>query len=510
MQTSRRRVDINLEELDQIIDRGSQAPLSESDGRKLKAALHTMAERLSANRSTEKTRAVLKEPQTSVSAQQPEKAESRRAGHGRNSAVQFTGARKIVVSHFALKPGDACPECLRGKVYRQKQPATLVRVVGRPPLEATVFERQRLRCNACGQIFTAEAPAAAGADKYDATAIAILALLKYGAGTPFHRLQRLQQQLGMPLPAATQWELLKVAAPNLQPAWNELIRQAAQGGVLHNDDTGMRIMHLAREPGDKRTGTFTSGIVSIVAGWKIALFFTGSKHAGENLAHVLKQRTRDLAPPVQMCDALSRNTPKLDGIKTLLANCLAHGRRQFVDIVENFPTECRYVLETLRSVYHNEALARKQNLSAEERLRFHGEHSSPLIKALHEWIEAQFAERRTEPNSGLGKALSYLLNHWAKLTLFLRHPGVPIDNNIVERALKKVILNRKNALFYKTLNGAAVGDLFMSLIHTCELNGANPFDYLTELLRHAEDLQQKPSEWMPWNYHQTITRLIAA
>jgi transposase len=119
---------------------------------------------------------------------------------------------------------------------------------------------------------------------------------------------------------------------------------------------------------------------------------------------------------------------------------------------------------------------------------------------LHEWLEAQFAEHRIEPSSGLGKAISYLLNHWVKLTLFLKHPGVPIDNNIVERTLKKAILNRKNALFYKTLNGAAVGDLFMSLIHTCELNSVNPFDYLTELLRHAQALKQQPSEWMPWNY----------
>ncbi len=500
MRISRRRIDINLEELDQIIDRGRQSPLSESDGRKLKAALHAMAERLAANRSTEKTRAVLKETQTPASAQQTENAQPRPTGHGRNSAAEFTGARKIAVCHATLKPGDACPECLRGKIYQQKQPATLVRIVGRPPLEATVFEMERLRCNACGQIFTAHTPPqAAGPDKYDATAIAMLALLKYGAGTPFHRLGRLQQQLGMPLPAATQWDLLQAATPPLRPAWEELIRQAAQGGVLHNDDTGMRILHLAREPGDKRTGTFTSGIVSIVAGRKIALFFTGAKHAGENLAEVLKKRARDLAPPVQMCDALARNKPKLDGTKTLLANCLAHGRRQFVEVVENFPAEFRHVLEALRGVYHNDAVAREQNLSAEERLRFHREHSGPLMEALHEWMQAQFAERKTEPNSGLGKAISYLLNHWKKLTLFLAHPGVPIDNNIVERALKKAILNRKNALFYKTLNGAAVGDLFMSLIHTCELNGANPFDYLAELLRHAQELKQKPSEWMPWN-----------
>jgi len=131
----------------------------------------------------------------------------------------------------------------------------------------------------------------------------------------------------------------------------------------------------------------------------------------------------------------------------------------------------------------------------------------PLMTELHQWLEAQLAEHKTEPNSGLGKAISYLLNHWPKLTLFLQQPGAPLDNNIAERTLKKAILNRKNALFYKTVNGAGVGDLFMSLIHTCELNGANPFDYLTELQRHAAALKSNPAEWMPWNYRETRARL---
>ena len=499
----RRRVDVNLEELDQIIDRSTRAPLSEAEGQKLKAALHAMAERLVRKRSTEKTSAVL--PPDGAPAGKPEASASAPAGHGRNGVAAFTGANRVAIAHATLHAGDQCPECRQGKVYRQKEPATLVRFVGHAPLEATVFEMDRLRCNACGEVFTAAEPAAAGSAKYEETAVAMIALLKYGTGVPFKRLERLQAQLGMPLPAATQWELMETAAKPFRPALEELIRQAAQGSVMHNDDTSMRILRLTREPGDKRTGTFTSGIVSIVGAWTIALFFTGWKHAGENIAEVLKQRASGLPAPIQMCDALSRNTPK--GVETLIANCLAHGRRQVIDVVNNFPEECRYVLEKLGGVYHYDALAREQGLSPEDRLLFHQEHSGPLMKDLHEWMEAQLAEHKTEPNSGLGKAISYLMNHWPKLTLFLRQPGSPIDNNIVERSLKKAILNRRNALFYKTLNGAGVGDLFMSLIHTCELNGANPFDYLTELQRHAEALAAHPAEWMPWSYRDTLARL---
>jgi transposase len=504
--TSRRGIDVDVEELDRLIDSTEQGPLSEADRRRLKTAVHAMAERLVRRRNTEKISAVLEPKTTSGTAPTtPQPEQSGSVGHGRNPASAFTGAEKVCVQHAQLKPGDICPECRGGRVYRQKEPKTLVRIVGRPPLEATVFEMERLRCNGCGEIFTASQPPSAGAEKFDATAVVMIALLKYGTGMPFNRMERLEGQLGIPLPAATQWELMAVFAKLLRPLLEELIRQAAQGGVMHNDDTGMRILQMARGGGDGRTGTFTSGIVSICGGWKIALYFSGWKHAGENLADVLKHRAPGLAPPIQMCDALSRNAPKLTGIEILLAYCLAHGRRQFTEVAESFPDECRYVLESLGAVYGFDAEAKELGLTPEERSTFHQTHSAPVMEDLRQWMEAQFAEHKTEPNSGLGKAISYLLRHWTKLTLFLRQQGAPLDNNVVERALKKAILHRKNALFYKTMKGARVGDLFMSLIHTCELNKVNPFDYLTELLRHPAELIVLPAEWMPWNYRRDKT-----
>ena len=194
------------------------------------------------------------------------------------------------------------------------------------------------------------------------------------------------------------------------------------------------------------------------------------------------------------------------GAEILLANCLAHGRRQFVDVAENFPHECRYVLEMLGQVYGNDAEARELGMTPDQRLQLHRERSAPVIDQLHGWLELQLAERRTEPNSGLGQAINYLLRHWLPLTLFLRQAAAPLDNNIVERALKRAVLHRKNALYYRSLNGAQVGDLFMSLIHTCQLCGANSFDYLIELQRHARELAACPAEWMPWNYRNTLMR----
>src|ERR1700722_1063929 len=496
----RPRMDVNLEELDRVLDQARQAPLSEPDYDKLKSALHALAGMVPKPRTTEKTKNVLEQPETP--AQENDSASSDKTpGHGRNGASSYSGAQRVAVPHSTLQAGDACPGCEKGKVYPQKEPRTLVRIVGQAPLQATVYELDRLRCNLCGEVFTAQEPEGVGPEKYDETTAAMIALLKYGSGMPFYRLEKLEHLLGFPLPASTQWEIVEEAAEVIKAARDELIRQAAQGEVLHNDDTSMRVLRLAREPSDDRTGVFTSGIVSTQQGRKIALYFTGRQHAGENLRDVLQHRSADLAPPLQMCDALSRNTPKLsDGAEILLANCLAHGRRQFVDVAANFPEPCRYVLETLGNVYRYDAEARSAQLSPPDPLLFQQQHSGPVMEQLHQWLEAQFALKQVEPNSGPGKAITYLLRHWKGLTAFLREAGAPLDNNVCERALKRAVLHRKNALFYRTLHGAEAGDLFMSLIHTCELASANPFDYLTQLQRHASELAANPSAWMPWNY----------
>ena len=317
--------------------------------------------------------------------------------------------------------------------------------------------------------------------------------------------------------ASNPWEIVDRAYEVIEPAFIELTRQAAQGDALYNDDTTIKILEhmgkrarqaaLAETGGEDaapeskaRSGLFTSGIVSVGAGRKIALFFSGRKHAGENLATVLAQRAESLAPPIQMCDALSRNLPK--ELKTIVANCLAHGRRNFVDVAENFPDECRYVLESLRVVYGVDATARKEKLSPEARLELHQAKSKPVMEELKAWLARQFDERLVEPSSGLGQAIQYMQRHWERLTLFLRKAGAPLDNNLCEQILKRAILHRKNALFYKTDNGARVGDAFMSLIHTCRLCKADPFDYLTTLQRHGAALATSPEDWMPWNYRE--------
>lgn len=548
-------IDLDMDDLEALRQRARRGPLSDEDDAKFAAVLETLGflqqelgkksasiarlRKLIFGSSSEKTDKVLKrdeaqkdgqstaaeggeaDAESASSADEDDDSDTKngkkkRPGHGRNGAAEYEGAKRIKTKHGSLNPKDPCPKVnCEGRVYELAEPAVLVRVWGSAPLDAEICECQRLRCNLCGEVFTAAAPAEFGEEKYDATAAAMIALLKYGSGLPFNRLKGLQGSLKIPLPASTQWDIVRDAAEKIEVVLKELIRQAAQGEVLHNDDTWMKILELmgegarqrvleADDATAERTGVFSSGIVSVLGAHRIVLFFTGTRHAGENLEAVLKRRAADLATPIQMCDGLAASTA--GEFEAIVANCLAHARRKFVDVVDSFPEECEYVLTTLREVYKNDARAKKDGLSAQERLELHKEASAPLMAELHDWLERQFDEKLVEENSSLGAAISYMKKRWKKLTLFLREPGAPLDNNLVEWILKKAILHRKTALFYKTQRGARVGDLFMSLIATCQLAEVNPYDYLTELIRHSGDLAARPQQWLPWNYRETIER----
>jgi transposase len=523
--------EIGLDQLKAIIERTATGPLDEQDRQLLLSVSETLCyvtdqlERKSISiarlrkllfgastetlKNLEDQHATDSQDQEQPSAEEPTEPKTKAKGHGRNGAEDYTGAQKVNIPHETLKPGDPCPHCLKGTVYEMAKPKSVVRVTGQAPLQATVYELQKLRCGLCGKIFTAKAPDGMCTEKYDAESVSMMAMLKYGSGVPFNRLERLQETLGIPLAASTQWETLSEHEYVFGLVYDAFIVAAAQGKVIHNDDTVMKVLNLTdlnRPDKEGRTGVFTSGIVSVGDDHQIALFFTGHKHAGENLADVLRHRVAELTAPIQMSDGLSRNVP--GEFETLLANCLAHGRRKFVDVYDDFPAECHHVLDRLAQVYKNEADTQAQ--SDADRLIYHQQHSGPIMAELKDWMQQQLDDHLVEPNSSLGDVIGYMLKHWEPLTLFLREPGSPLDNNLCERALKKAILHRKNAYFYKTANGARVGDMFMSLIHTCELNAINPFNYLTELQKHAAAVALCPANWLPWNYQQALSQELAA
>lgn len=434
-------------------------------------------------------------------------------GHGRNSHRRYTGARRVRISHPTLKAGQTCPQCAKGRLRRRPDPAVAVTVTAQPPVGAVIHEMEQLRCDTCGKLFTAPTPPEAGLEKYDTSVGVMVGLMCYGSGMPFHRLERLQQSLGVPLPASVQWEQARRVAEDLQPVYQHLITQAAQASVVFSDDTAMRVTSLRKEiqSQDKptRTGLFTTGIVGKVEDHCVSLFFTGRKHAGENLAALLEQRQVQRPPPLHMCDGLDRNVPK--GHATVSCQCNVHARRGFVEVEGSFPEECRKVVESFSAIYRVETQAREARLNAQARLHLHQTHSQPVMEELRTWFTELIDSKRVEPNSGLGEAIAYMQKRWTQLTQFLRVPGAPIDNNQAERILKTAILHRKNSLFYRSQQGADVGDLFMSLVHTCRSNGVNPFDYMIAVIANLTAAKADPGRWMPWNYQsaraapQTLT-----
>ena len=450
-------------------------------------------------------------PSTSTKESADSTVPPKRKGHGRLSSSAYTGAPVIQCQDPTLRVGDLCPDTLcTGHLYDTHAPAILIRLTGQPLVGATRYEQEVLRCSACQTRFTAPLPEGVPSEKYDATASVAIALAKYQAGLPFHRLARVQASFGVPLPESVQFARCEAVADAVLPVFLHLRRLAAQAELLHVDDTRVKILSCLKEnkqlaEGERR-GLQTTGIVARVEGRQIVLYQSGRRHAGENIDELLRARAAHLPPPKQMGDALSSNWSR--EFETIICKCLAHARRQFVEIETAFPVECGRVLNDLAAVYRFDAETRA--MSDEERLLYHQRHSGPVLTTLRAWITERIENRQVEPNNSLGGAFAYLLKHGDGLTRVLEVAGAPLDNNVVERALKLVVLHRKNALFFRTEHGAAIGDLLFSLIETCQQNGVSAWDYLVSLVRHARAVRGDPSRWLPWNYMpEEVKRRVA-
>jgi hypothetical protein len=409
-------------------------------------------------------------------------------------------------THDQHQAGDDCPACARGRLYPSRALVRL-RFTGQPLANVTHYELEQLRCGACGALFVAHMPPEAGQETYDLSLKVNLAVAHYHLGLPLKRIESFQQLVGMPLPDATQWDLLEQVADGTYPIYEYLKQIAANQPLVYQDDTGARVLSLIKEnqsePPPERKGMYTT-VLRFEGEYPICLYFTGRPHAGENLDAILALRDPNLPPIQWMSDGLAANTPKEHKDKALDISCLVHGRRQFTDIDEYFPNECARVIDAIAEIYKHEAHCKAQRLNPAQRLAYHQAHSGEVMEELKAWMQQQIEQRRVEPNSRLGGAFDYLLKRWESLTRFLTVPGAPLDNNAAERALKMILRYRKNSLFYRNEHGAYVGDVLTSLIETCRLAGINPLDYLAAVMENRSAVFADPAAWLPWNYRDRL------
>ena len=422
----------------------------------------------------------------------------------------YRGAQHVECRHETLAAGERCPVCGRGRLYRVA-PGVDIRLDGHALLSAVRYVLEKFRCSACGQVFTAAAPAEAGADKYSARARAVLVLGRYYLGVPLYRLEGYQAMVGVPVSDATQWDQIERVADCVYPVFEQLKTPGgARGGDLPGRyacadfvaDSAKTARHKRRTPLRARTGMYTTALVVQQSAQTICLYFAGRAHAGENLEALLTHREADRGKPIVMSDALAANTA--DEAALIRCHCLAHGRRKFSELEEVFPEECAVVIEALKQVFDHEEEARVQQMNATERLAYHQAYSRPIMEALKQWLDTQIDEHLVEPNSSLGKAIAYLRGHWETLTRFLQVERAPLDTNIVERALKLIIRQRKNSLFYATEHSAYIASMLTSLIATCLHAGVNALEYLVALQEHRAAVFGDPAAWLPWNYHANL------
>ena len=440
---------------------------------------------------------------------------------GRNGKNDYPGAQRIAVAHECLKTGDLCPECTTGKLL-EAEPGVSYEWKGQAPIALTIYDLERLICNLCKSIFTANPPSSARIKTVDdsaddakvsrcdanASANAMVACLRYEYGVPNYRLAGIQSHAGLALPESTQWRMILQVYATLWIIFKELVYEAAQGELLQNDDTRMKVLDVIKEAKsstqkpeqkkkNRRKTTRTSAIVAHSGDHIIVLYFTGTNNAGENLSQVLEEREDHLGPPLQMCDGLNDNAPDQS---TIMGNCLTHGRRGFFDLYAQGFTSLETVIDDFKLIYVNDAIARERNMNPRERLEFHRKESAPVMKRLKQWMDRQLEHKIVEPNSALGKHIKYCLTRWDKMSLFLSEIGAPLANDEVERKIKRIVRHRKNSLFYKTERGAEVGDVIMSVIETCNEAGVSPFAYISTLQENRAKVLGQPHAWLPWNY----------
>jgi len=445
-------------------------------------------------------------------------------GHGRHGADAYSSNATHYFHGLVGVIGLLCEACSAGRMgrYRQKR---VIRIVGQPLFAAEIHHFEQARCKICGRIVRASCPPDAlegvGSSyiNYDWSACAMLIVMHYFGGLPFKRLESLHEGWGIPLPDANQWQVVDESDDLLLPLYRAIERYGVeQATSLRIDDTGSMVIAIQRQiqaeiaalervgesTKDVRTGINATGVYLETPSETVVLFYTGRHHAGEIIDQLLSHRRASGDKLVKVTDGASKNFSHSHADKLVEASCNAHALLKFRGIKDKYPAEYATAGEIYNKVFDNDDEAKARGLAPAQRMRYHHQHSLPLLNELKAMCEQKITSKLVEPCSPLWQPLTFIINQWPRLTRFCYEPGVPLDTNLVEQTLIIPVRYLAGSFNYQTQTGAEVGDRLMSLVATARKNGVEPVAYLRDCLADHSDLAKRPEHYLPWVYRDRL------
>lgn len=448
-------------------------------------------------------------PTSAADAAKPTRAYN--ANHpGKAGVDDYPDAKTCQHYHEYLKPGDVCPDCGKGKLY-QDRPRMQILFTGSPCISPVKHILNDLRCGLCKAIFPAKASEDAATDglgkedRYGYSAIAMIAIMKYFSDLPLHRNQRLHGLHAINLPATSQFDQIEKLANALQPIDKTSAQRAAYAQLYMADDASGRILSKSGEFKTDRTsgkqvyrdGCHSSVVIAFDGqGRPLVRIRTDIIHAGEWLDEILKARPAELQSPMIMWDRSSANSVTV--CEYIDLGCNQHARQNFKEQEQNHPKLIRPILDQYQNIFRNDALT--IDMSPSERLEYHKQYSQPLFDSIINTCHQVLQERLLLPNSDLAQPFQYMVKHEKALRGFLEYESAPVSNNLTERTIIYLVLLRKNVHFFKTVAGARVADVILSVGLSAFYLGVNLFHYFRLVLAHQEDVRKNPENWLPWTF----------
>lgn len=330
-------------------------------------------------------------------------------------------------------------------------------------------QKYRCTCNAC--IETAPLP-----DKlFDGARYSIdfaveVAIGKYLDHLPLERQVRVMAREGLVVDSQTLWDQINVLARHLAAAHERLHEYILSQGVIGADETRWPLMGMKA---DERKMWQVWAVVAPDAICHKILSGRGNDACREML--------RDYRGVVIADGYATYKSLASEPGSFALANCWSHARRELVDIEAFFPVEAKQGIDLIRELYLIEGLCANGPPGDELRRQLRRERSVPVLERIQTWLNTT----RALPQSGLGQAIKYISGRWAGLTRFIDDPRIAIDNNATERALRGVVVGRKNHYGSRSRRGTEVAAVFYSLIESAKLVGIEPKAYLKRAIAAA-------------------------